>query len=396
MLAGLIFSKDGNDSFMEVNYIGGYVLSSVFLGIPFLLADACAINNAAIDIINSRYVILQDEGPTDTEFKESDFYTRIEISWAIGSAASRYGINADTVFRILAVSLTLEVSDALIEVFCQDPVCLQVASIEVMKTLFFVDATNNLTSELRSRVIENIMFPGWLPARYVLTPIVRTSTLRSETWSSCDMQTGKTIALFMDRDQDYSDEKEDIIWSKLGVEKNIVFPVVFFNIIMLIILVAALYSAISSGVRRTCLCWIGDGAVEADNYLSSDVQLWSYYECGVIELGTRTTGGGYRAVMVQITGEMLTMEHIELSGFSTGQAHVTYDIDGSMADVTLGFLQRHTWNMPIGATKEGAGRSTMVSNARRFNAMDVASRVYNTIRSVNDQHGQHLRPQRSD
>lgn len=476
MLAGVIFSKDGNDSFMEVNYIGGYVSSLIFLDEEQIrIADACAINNAVIDIINSRYILLQDGGPTNTESTESNFYTRLEISWAVGSAASRYRIPADTVFRILPESLTLKVSEALIEVFCQNPVILGCATPEVMKTISFVDATNNLTSELRSRIIENMLCPGWLPARYVLTPIVRTSTSRSETWSSCDVQTGKSIALFMDREQNYSHEKEDIKWSKLGVEKKIVFPVVVFNIIMVIILVAALYSAISYNdvfanaqidvtsflslvvvfeglafagftavyrenwslywmfqfkvhyndiskilehngttdirilrgivsnrriysklIQPSRACWIGDGAVEADNYLSSDVHLWSYYECGVIELGTHTTDGGYRAVMVQIRGEMLNMEPIELSGFTSGQAHVTYDIDSGMGDVTLGFLQSQTWDMPIGATKESAGRSTIVSDARRFNAMDVASRVYNTIWPVTEQHGQHHGAQRSD
>jgi hypothetical protein len=454
MLAGVIFSKDSNDSFMEVNYIGGYVSSLIYLREQIPIADVCAINNAVIDIMNARYMVLQGGGPTNTESTESDFYTRIEVSWAVGSAASRYRIDADTVFRILPESLTLKVSEALIEVFCQPIYAEGVGDDELMKTMTFVNVTKNLTSELRSCVMENMMCRGWLPARYVLTPIPRTSTSRPETWSSCDVQTGKSIALFMDREQNYSDEKADIKWSKLGVEKSIVFPVVFFNTIMLIILVAALYSAISyNGVfakaqidvtsflslvvvfeglafagftavyrenwslywmfqfkvhyndiskilehngttdikilrgivsnRRTYskliqpsrACWIGDGAVEADNYLSSDVRLLSYYECGVIELGTHTTDGGYRAVMVQIRGNMLAMEPIELSGFTSGQAHVTYGIDGGMGDVALGFLKSYTRDMPIGANQEGVGKSTIVSDARQFNAMDVASRI---------------------
>jgi hypothetical protein len=114
----------------------------------------------------------------------------------------------------------------------------------------------------------------------------------------------------------------------------------------------------------------------------------------VIELGTCIPDGGYRAVMVKIVADRLTMEHIELSGLRSGQAHVNYSTENGMTDVTFGFLQSGTVNMPIGAAKENGANSSTVSDAERLNATDVATRVCTTIRPVVDQHWQDHRARR--
>ncbi|KAI8579903.1 hypothetical protein K450DRAFT_271485 [Umbelopsis ramanniana AG] len=467
ILAGVIFSSDDKYGFIEVSYIGGFVSSSIFIYYALNLADVCAANNALIDIINSRYLLLNHSQKFSNERTESTYYEQAEMSWAVGSAASRYKINASTVFRILPEALTMVVSDAIVDVFCQSMFALERQD---METMSFFDAVKNLDGKLCRGIIGNMVGPRWLPARYVLTPMVASSAIKSSLLNAYEVKAGKSVALFMEREQDYSDEKTDIKWTKLGVEKEIIYPVLAFNLIMLVVLVAALYCAVSYNdtfanaqidvtsflslilvfeglafagftsvyrenwslywmfqfkvhyndiskilqhkdttsikilrgilsnrhiysklIQPSRSCWIGEGTVEADNYLSSDVLLWSYYECGVIELGTNIPGGGYRAIMVKIIGEMLTMEHIELSGLSSGQAHVRYSAESDMTDVTLGFLQSDTENMPIGAAKENVTNSTAASNAEICIATDVTSRGDTTTRPIVDQHLQRYR-----
>ncbi|KAG2185329.1 hypothetical protein INT44_002119 [Umbelopsis vinacea] len=464
ILAGVIFSSDNEDGFIEVSYIGGYVSSSIFMHHDdrLNLGDTCAVNNALIDIINSRYLCLDGSKPMLNEEAEPTDYGRAEMSWAVGSAASRYSIDADTVFCILPEALTMVVSEAVVDVFCKSPFALKER--KDMETISFFDAVNNLNGKLCRRIIDNMLWPDWLPARYVLTPMVALSydPLFSD---MSEVKVGKSVALFMYREQDYSEDKTDIKWTKIGVEKEIIYPVLAFNLIMLIVLVAALYCAVSYNdvfanaqidvtsflslvlvfeglafagftavyrenwslywmfqfkvhyndiskilqhndttnikilrgivsnrrlysklIQPSRSCWIGEGTVEADNYLSSDLLLWSYYECGVIELGTSIPDGGYRAVMVKIVSDRVTMEDIELSGLRSGQAHVSYSAESDMTDVTFGFLQSYTKNMPIGAAEERVTNSTTASNAERRNATDVAQGVYTTIRPVVDQH----------
>jgi hypothetical protein len=134
----------------------------VFLNYNLSLDDVCAINNALIDIINSRYVCLPYVQLVLTKRTDSMYYEKTERSWAVGSAVSRYYINADIVFRILPDALTMVASEALVNVFCQSPFAL---SRQDMETMSFFDAANNLTGRLCWRIIDNMEVPGCLPAR---------------------------------------------------------------------------------------------------------------------------------------------------------------------------------------------------------------------------------------
>jgi hypothetical protein len=182
--------------------------------------------------------------------------------------------------------------------------------------------------------------------------MVASFTFGSSTRNTYEVKAGKSVVLFLEREQDYSDNKTDIKWTELGVEKDIVYPVLAFILVMLIVLVAALYCAVSyidtfadvqidvtsflslvlvseglafvgftavyrenwslywmfqfkvhyndinkilqhkdttnikilrgivskrhiysKLIQPSRSCWIGEGTVEADKYLSSDVQL---------------------------------------------------------------------------------------------------------------------------